>query len=67
MARSLRIGGDKSSAFKIANHITSIMPDTNTIEDILFLNHQIGTIIDVLSHYDHDISLNESKTAFLDH
>ena len=27
VARSLRLGGDKSSAFKIANHITSIMPD----------------------------------------
>jgi DNA polymerase-3 subunit alpha len=33
VARSLRLGGDKSSAFKIANHITSIMPDSNTIED----------------------------------
>lgn len=31
-ARSLRLGGDKSSAFKIANHITSIMPDEKTIE-----------------------------------
>ena len=32
VARSLRLGGDKSSAFKIANHITSIMPDAKTIE-----------------------------------
>jgi len=32
VARSLRLGGDKSSAFKIANHITSIMPDSKTIE-----------------------------------
>ncbi len=32
VARSLRIGGDKSSAFKIANSITSIMPDSKTIE-----------------------------------
>ena len=33
VARSLRIGGDKSSAFKIANHITSIMPEVGTIEE----------------------------------
>jgi len=35
VARSLRIGGDKSSAFKIANHITSIMPDAKNIEDAM--------------------------------
>ena len=35
VARSLRLGGDKSSAFKIANHITSIMPDSKTIEDAI--------------------------------
>ena len=35
VARSLRIGGDKSSAFKIANHITSIMPDEKSIEDAI--------------------------------
>lgn len=34
-ARSLRLGGDKSTAFKIANHITSIMPDEKTIEDAM--------------------------------
>jgi DNA polymerase-3 subunit alpha len=33
VARSLNIGGDKSSAFKIANAITSIMPDTKTLEE----------------------------------
>lgn len=32
VARSLQLGGDKSSAFKISNHITSIMPDAKTIE-----------------------------------
>ncbi len=32
VARSLNLGGDKSSAFEIANHITSIMPDEKTIE-----------------------------------
>lgn len=35
VARSLQLGGDKSSAFKIANHITSIMPDTKTIEEAM--------------------------------
>jgi len=34
-ARSLRLGGDKSSAFKIANHLTSIMPDANSIEEAI--------------------------------
>lgn len=32
-ARSLLLGGDKSSAFEIANHITSIMPDDKSIEE----------------------------------
>jgi DNA polymerase-3 subunit alpha len=32
VARSLQLGGDKSTAFKIANHITDIMPDEKTIE-----------------------------------
>lgn len=31
VARSLRLGGDKSSAFKIANKITSIMPDSKDL------------------------------------
>ncbi len=31
-ARSLRLGGDKSAAFKIANSITGIMPDSKTID-----------------------------------
>jgi len=35
VARSLRLGGDKSTAFKIANHITSIMPDARSIEDAM--------------------------------
>lgn len=33
VARSLRLGGDKSSAFQISNHITSIMPDTKTLKE----------------------------------
>lgn len=32
VARSLDLGDDKSQTFQIANHITSIMPDTDTIE-----------------------------------
>ena len=32
VARSLQLGGDKSTAFKISNHITSLMPDEKTIE-----------------------------------
>ena len=35
MARSLRLGGDKSAAFKISNHITSIMPDVSSIEEAM--------------------------------
>ena len=32
VARSLELGGSRSEAFKIANYITSIMPDAKTIE-----------------------------------
>lgn len=35
VARSLEIGGDRSAAFKLANHITSIMPDSDTIEEAM--------------------------------
>lgn len=35
VARSLRLGGDKTAAFKIANHITSIMPDAKTLEQAM--------------------------------
>ncbi|NDB85669.1 MAG: PHP domain-containing protein, partial [Alphaproteobacteria bacterium] len=35
VARSLEIGGDKSEAFKIANHLTSIMPDSETVEQAM--------------------------------
>lgn len=35
VSRSLEIGGDKSTAFKLANHITSIMPDAHTIEEAM--------------------------------
>lgn len=34
VARSLDIEGDKTATFKVANHITSIMPDEKTIEEI---------------------------------
>lgn len=40
VARSLRIGGDKSAAFKISNHITSIMPDVGTIEEAMDASDQ---------------------------
>ncbi len=35
VARSLELGGDKSEAFKIANHLTSIMPDSETVEQAM--------------------------------
>jgi DNA polymerase-3 subunit alpha len=35
VARSLQLGGNKSTAFKIANHITDIMPDAKTIDDAI--------------------------------
>ena len=35
VARSLRLGGDKSSAFKIANKITSIMPDAKNLSSAM--------------------------------
>ena len=40
VARSLRLGGDKSTAFTIANHITGIMPDTKTIEEAMELSNE---------------------------
>jgi len=40
VARSLNIGGDKSSAFKIANYITSIMPDTKTLEEAMDISSE---------------------------
>jgi DNA polymerase-3 subunit alpha len=42
VARSLEIGGDKASAFKIANHLTSIMPDADTIEEAVNANAELG-------------------------
>ena len=35
IARSLRLGGDKSTAFKIANSITSIMPDVSNLKEAI--------------------------------
>ena len=46
MARSLRLGGDKSSAFKIANHITSIMPDSKTIEKAVSESKEFAAYMD---------------------
>lgn len=34
-ARSLRIGGDKTKAFEIANYLTSLMPDADTLEEAM--------------------------------
>jgi DNA polymerase-3 subunit alpha len=42
VARSLEIGGDKSSAFEIANHLTSIMPDVHTIEEAIDGNKEFA-------------------------
>lgn len=46
VARSLRLGGDKSAAFKIANHITSIMPDTKTIEEAMKMSAEFKKQMD---------------------
>lgn len=54
VARSLEIGGDKAMAFKIANHITSIMPDTHTIEEAVEDNKEVADFMvlnpDLLEH-----------------
>jgi len=42
VARSLRLGGDKSSAFKIANTITAIMPDAETLDDAMSESTQLS-------------------------
>jgi len=46
VARSLEIGGDKSSAFKIANHLTSIIPDVDTIEEAIDENKEFARFMD---------------------
>ena len=46
VARSLRLGGDKSSAFKIANSITSIMPDERTIESAIKNSSEFSVYMD---------------------
>lgn len=43
VARSLTIGGDKSSAFKIANSITAIMPDVDYIDDAMKSSKEFST------------------------
>ena len=45
VARSLNLGGDKSSAFKIANHITSIMPDAKTIEKAMDMSEEFSSFM----------------------
>ena len=35
VARSLRLGGDKTSAFQISNAITDIIPDVHTLEEAM--------------------------------
>lgn len=42
VARSLRLGGDKSTAFKISNNITSIMPDANSLEEAISSSSQFS-------------------------
>jgi DNA polymerase-3 subunit alpha len=42
IARSLEIGGSKSAAFQIANAITTIMPDSETIEDAVRDNKEFA-------------------------
>ena len=46
VARSLRLGGDKSSAFKIANTITSIMPDADTLSKAMNESTQLCVYMD---------------------
>ena len=46
VARSLEIGGDKSSAFKIANHLTSIIPDVDTIEEAIDQNKEFAKFME---------------------
>lgn len=45
IARSLEIGGDKGEAFKIANHITSIMPDVDTVEEAVEQSAEFATFM----------------------
>ena len=40
ISRSLEIGGGRSEAFEIANHITSIMPDVHTIAEAIEMSNQ---------------------------
>lgn len=42
VSRSLNIGGDKSTAFKLSNHITSIMPDEETLEESVDKNKEFA-------------------------
>lgn len=46
VARSLEIGADKSETFKISNHITSIMPDTGTVEEAYKSNKEFAGYMD---------------------
>ena len=46
VARSLNLGGDKSTAFKISNHITSIMPDAKTIEDAMKMSKEFASYME---------------------
>lgn len=46
IARSLEIGGDKSTAFEIANHLTSIMPDVHTIEQAIDGSKEFAKFMD---------------------
>lgn len=42
VARSLRLGGDKSTAFTIANAITSAMPDVHSIDEAIEISDEVA-------------------------
>jgi len=64
VARSLQIGGDKSTAFKIANHITSIMPDTKTIEEAVKESKEFAAYMSKYPKLYENIVLSGGSTLF---
>lgn len=43
VARSLRLGGDKTTAFSIANNITAMMPDSDSLDDAMKESKEFAT------------------------
>jgi DNA polymerase-3 subunit alpha len=41
IARSIKLGGDKSTAFTIANNITAAMPDADSIDDAMDMSDEV--------------------------